>query len=40
MTMASFPMGSKATQEPRAKPAFSGTPSSVTFRSVRGRATL
>ena len=33
------PIFSNASQLPSAKPAFSSTPSSVTFRSVRGRPT-
>jgi hypothetical protein len=36
MTMASLPMGLKATQPPSARVGLIVTPSRVTFRSVRG----
>ena len=39
MTMASLPIGWKATQPPNAKPVLSATPSSDTLRSVRGKPT-
>ena len=39
MTMAPSPAGSKASHEPSASAGLIATPSSVTFRSERGRPT-
>jgi len=39
MTIPWSPIVSNASQPPKAKPGLSSTPSSVTFRSVRGRLT-